>query len=65
MGVFGARDGRNHIAAVAEGEQREVDAEHLADGRFHQLASREVRGKLEPERANVKSTPISPSGTPE
>jgi hypothetical protein len=37
----GARDGCDHIAAVAEGEQGKVYTEHLADGRFHGAASRD------------------------
>ncbi len=31
----GAADRRHHVAAMAEGQQRKLDAQHLADRRFH------------------------------
>ena len=31
----GAADGRDHVAAMAEGQQRKLDAQHVADRRFH------------------------------
>src|SRR5271166_51572 len=31
----GSADSSHHVAAVAEGHQREIDAEHFANGCFH------------------------------
>ncbi|MGX1336818.1 hypothetical protein AB7M73_002078 [Bradyrhizobium japonicum] len=31
----GTADGGNDVAAMAEGEQRELDAQHVTDRRFH------------------------------
>src|SRR5689334_20097456 len=55
----GAADGRHHIAAMAESEQRKLDPQHVADRRFHRRYSRQIflmiAGNASPSRCQPPS----------